>query len=974
MMSKLIRPRSRRSRAAVAQAAILAVCLPLSAALLAGGAAQAAGNEWTRLDVPYGVDRVTVSPADPNRVMVRGGVFLLRSNDGGANWSRTSQGLPPDTFPQDIAADPANPNRWITAVAHRLWETRDNGASWQLLAEPPIVATYKLIRDLDWCGNSIYVATTGGLFRSTNNGASFAPANSGVAANEPYVAAVGCRPDTPGLVFALYNQSTNLAAAPGTLYRSTDGGASWTPSVTGLASVMASGSSVRAIAFGPGARMAAYLQATPRRLLVSQDNGLTFASGTTVPNTVQSGSGQLSWTSEATPRLIASGLGLNTTTDGVTWTSANAGLLLDTPSLPLGADGIQVAANGAIWVANSRAGVFKSSDGIAALAEQPLFSGGARVNELTLHPSQPGQMLAVLMRLGAYSGSATGLSRLLVRSLDGGQSWVQVSNQYPFGSLQGGELRIDPAAGSDITNATLYASDNPINPSTGAQFARSTDGGATWARADTGIVANQGSTGTRRLLLDPSSASAATRTLWLALDGRFTDNCASGTPGVVLSAARLWKSSNGATSWASADGFPQPGCVAGRTYRGPAPRPVVLARAGNGTLYAGTVLEAPNSNDPVPTIANGVFRSTNGGTVWTHASTGLPHRTPGDPLTSQLDVTSIALMPGNDQILFATVSQITATTPMPPALYRSNDGGNQWALVSNALQGDPRDLIIDPANTARMYYQDFATRRVLVSDDGGVSWGSISNGLYVGSGASLLLDTLSPQPRLLLGGITGLFTLAREDDTDLDGVPSAMEAAAPNGGDGNFDTLPDNQQANVASLAPLGAQGGPAVGQGGQAQQGSGGGQLPATHDDEMLHGAEGGYLTITVTPLSGNCALLEDVGRKSALQLAADRGEVRSDAIAFSLPDCTRARISIRGPGLAPDAGRGDVVRIYGPADSSIADSVVWMDAAGAQLQADGYSFTVEDGVTGDADTAAQRLRLVARLGSDRIFANGFQ
>ncbi|MCQ4167123.1 WD40/YVTN/BNR-like repeat-containing protein [Tahibacter harae] len=941
-------------------------------ALLAGaGAARAAGNAWTRLDVPYGVDRVTVSPADPNRIMVRGGVFLLRSSDGGASWSRASQGLPPDTFPQDIAADPANPDRWITAVANRLWETRDNGASWQLLAEPPIVATYKLIRDLDWCGSSIYVGTTGGLFRSTNNGASFAPANSGVAANEPYVAAVGCRPDTPGLVFALYNQSTNLSAAPGTLYRSGDGGASWTPSVTGLASVMASGSSVRAIAFGPGGRMAAYLQATPRRLLVSQDNGLTFASGTTVPSTIQGGSGQLSWTSEATPRLIASGLGLNTTTDGVTWTSANAGLLLDTPNLPLGADGIQVAGNGAIWVANSRAGIFKSSDGIAALVEQPLFSGGARVNELVLHPTQPGQMLAVLMRLGAYSSSATGLSRMLVRSLDGGASWTQVSSQYPFGTQQSAELRIDPAAGSDITNATLYASDNPINPSTGAQFARSTDGGATWTRADTGIVATQGITNTRHLLLDPSSASAATRTLWLALDGRFTDNCASGTPGVVLSAARLWKSSNGADSWSSADGLPQPTCVPGRSYRGPAPRPVVLARASNGTLYAGTVLEVSyiNSNDPVPGIANGVFRSTNGGTVWTHASNGLPHRTPGDGATSHRDVTAIAVMPGNDQIVFAAVSAIIGTPGQPGALYRSNDGGNSWTAVSTALQGEPRDLLIDPTNTARLYYQDYFYRRVYASEDGGATWGSLSAGLYAGSNATLTLDTLAPQPRLLLGGITGLFTVTRAADNDLDGVPSAMEAAAPNGGDGNFDAVADSQQAHVASVAPLAAPA--AAAQGGQGAEA---GRLAAPPDAQALRGADGGYLTVVVTPLSGTCAVLEDVARKSAQELAADRGAVRSDAIAFGLPDCTRARITVRGPALAPDAGRGDVVRIYGPTDSAIADSAVWGSAEDAQLHADGYSFSVEDGAVGDADTTAQRLRFVARLGSDRIFASGFQ
>lgn len=961
MMSKLIQPRSRRSRTAVAQAAIFAACLPLAAALLAGGAAQAAGNEWTRLDVPYGVDRVTVSPADPDRVMVRGGVFLLRSNDGGSTWARVSQGLPPDLFVQDIVADPVNPNRWVVALAHRLWETRDNGASWQILAELPLTGPYAQIRDLDWCGSSIYVATSGGLFRSMNNGASFSRSSNGIAADEPFAVNLGCRPDTPGLVFALFSRSTNFSIQPGTFYRSADGGDSWTTSVSGLTSVLASGTSVRPVAFGPGGRMAALLATNPRRLLVSQDNGLNYAAGTTLPpGVLPNTTGQLAWTSEATPRLIASGTGVNTSLDGVSWTSFNGGLLIDTPNQPTGTDALQVAANGAIWVVNYRTGAFKSSNGTADFVEQPLYSGGARVTELVLHPTQPGQMLAVLMRLGVTSGAATGLSRMLVRSLDGGQSWSQVTSQFPFGSMSNSEIRVDPSAGSDITNATLYASDNPL-AFNGPQFFRSNDGGASWVRADTGIVTTQSGNATRVLLLDPSSASPATRGLWLALEGRFTDNCASGTPGVAMAAARLWKSSDGAASWSSADGFPQPTCVPGRTYRGPAPRPVALARAGNGTLYAGTVLEPGyiNNNDPVPGIANGVFRSTNGGTVWTHASSGLPNRTPGDGATSHRDVTALAVMPGNDQIIFAAVSSAVATS-VPGALYRSNDGGNSWSLVSNALQGEPHDLLIDPANTARMYYQDYSYRRVHVSEDGGATWGSLSAGLYAGSNATLTLDMLAPQPRLLLGGITGLFSLARAADSDLDGVPSAMEAAAPNGGDGNFDTLADSQQANVASLAPLPAPGVPDG--------------LATLQAAETPRGAAGGYLTIAVTPLSGTCTVLEDVARKAATELAADRGAVRSDAIAFGLLDCTRARISIRGPALAPDAGRGDVVRIFGPTNSAVLDSAAWGDPADAQLQADGFSFSVEDATAGDADSTPQRLRFVARLGSDRIFANGFQ
>ena len=51
-------------------------------------------------------------------------------------------------------------------------------------------------------------------------------------------------------------------------------------------------------------------------------------------------------------------------------------------------------------------------------------------------------------------------------------------------------------------------------------------------------------------------------------------------------------------------------------------------------------------------------------------------------------------------------------------------------------------------------------------------------------------------PRLYAGTRNGVFSIDQVPDEDSDGVPSAIEAASPNGGDGNGDGIPDTLQAD----------------------------------------------------------------------------------------------------------------------------------------------------------------------------------
>ncbi|HQW82801.1 MAG TPA: hypothetical protein PLQ74_13165, partial [Pseudomonadota bacterium] len=362
-----------------------------------------------------------------------------------------------------------------------------------------------------------------------------------------------------------------------------------------------------------------------------------------------------------------------------------------------------------------------------------------------------------------------------------------------------------------------------------------------------------------------------------------------------------------------------------------------------GVLFAGTVLEPTliNANDPVPTIANGFYRSLDGGVVWTHASAGLPRRDPFDALSSHRDVTSIAVMPGNDQILFAAVSVMAGTTPQPGAIFKSVDGGDSWALLGGSIDGDARELTIDPANPLRMYYADVNLNRIFASEDGGATWGSLSIGLYSGINGSLVIDNVSVQPRLLMGGSSGLFTLRRAPDADLDGVSSNEEAGAPNGGDGNFDGIADNQQANVASLNGL------------------------------VRRVGGSSYLTIVVTPITGTCNVIEDVRRLSESQLPYDAAAARTDSLDFAVDNCTSALITVHGDVIAIDSG--DVVRMFGPTVLGAPDSVGWRNASSPQFFSGRFSFIINDDVIGDNDLTAGRMQYKAKLGADALFGNGF-
>ncbi|MBI4607416.1 MAG: hypothetical protein HY726_00220 [Candidatus Rokubacteria bacterium] len=178
------------------------------------------------------VHAVKPSPSHSNRVYSATPRGLFVSDDGGQAWVP----LPVASTHEEVfslAVHPADPGAVLVGRRDGLWHTRDGGGSWAPLGYPTPGPYIPLAIALSASQpNVIYMATARqGVFKSADGGSSWTSASTGL----PEAAAGGRPEELRTLVVHPRNPDVAyIAHELHGVYRTTDGGASWQPFNQGL--------------------------------------------------------------------------------------------------------------------------------------------------------------------------------------------------------------------------------------------------------------------------------------------------------------------------------------------------------------------------------------------------------------------------------------------------------------------------------------------------------------------------------------------------------------------------------------------------------------------------------------------------------------------------------------------------------------------------------------------------------------------
>ena len=587
------------------------------------GAAYAGVNTWTNLGPEGGtILALAIDPQTPSTLYVgtNGGVF--KSTDGGVNWGPANSGLPGSPI-QALAVDPQTPSTLYAGSRFSgVLKSTDGGGNWSAVNTDLTDFNVLALAIDPQTPFTLYAGTDGGgVFKTTDGGGNWGP---GVTIGKAdIVRVIAIDPQTPSTLYAYFESAPGLLGAIAGIFKSTDGGANWSPASSGLLGLPAQG------------------------LAIDPQTPSTLYAGTQVHGVFKSTDGGSSWSAVNTDLTDFNVLAL--AIDPQTPSTLYAGL----------AGGLHVQKSvdgGATWITR------------IPIGGSPLATV---VRALAVDPETPTTVYAGTTNGGVFKSNAffswsavnTGLTALDVRT-----------------------VAVDP-----ITPSILYAGTD------GGMF-KTTNGGSSWSAVNTGLT----NLDIRALVLGSQIPS----TLYVGFEGL-------GFLGFPFGG--VFKSTDGGANWGSASsGLP-----------GSPVRVLVVDPQTPATLYAGTT-------------GDGVFKSTDEGTSW--SATGL---TVGE-------ISALALDPQTPSIVYAGFGGLFG------GLEKSLDGGATWFSVCSFRVPCPivRALAVDPQTPATLYVGTGGA--VFKSTNGGFNWSSASSGLPGFRVQTLAIDPQTPST-LYVGTNGGVF-------------------------------------------------------------------------------------------------------------------------------------------------------------------------------------------------------------------------
>jgi photosystem II stability/assembly factor-like uncharacterized protein len=396
-----------------------------------------AGAHWTRshgLHRDASIWEIEHAPSEPEIVYAATDIGAYRSTDGGAHWTLIYSGATANS----VTVDPTDADAAFITALLTVYRTDDGGATWDEIVGPHGIMGVDTIVFAPSAPGRVYAANHAELYVSGDSGLTWSPVSS-----LPHATDLAVHPtDADRLAIGTFSDG---------ILRSTDAGVSWTSSNAGLPTG-ADGSvylPVNAVSFNPlnGARLYAAISQRgwvyryiasdarwQRRALGASYEPLALATSASDGYAVVVGT--------------AHGGAYRSADDGLTWASANTGLVASEVEALL----IRTGTIGSVLAGTGGQGIFRSTDG--GRSWTPSGLAARRITALGASPRNPDVV---------YAGGDAGLWR----SRDGGRSWSRVTTFRHRGVVALAVAPSDPRV--------IYV----------AQFEsawRSLDGGSTWAR------------------------------------------------------------------------------------------------------------------------------------------------------------------------------------------------------------------------------------------------------------------------------------------------------------------------------------------------------------------------------------------------------------------------------------------------------------------------------------------------------------
>ena len=655
-----------------------------------GGQSWTVRNEGLR---DFWVETILYDPTDPDVIYVGGRSGVYKSTDQGKSWQWLRTGFPAvsgSSYSAPVSAlamDPVNPSVIYAGIGSprdglgkqgAIYKSVDGGNTWsQVNAVGGGLPADALMTSLFFhptnqtaapgasTSRTLYLSSQYGFFVSTDGGVSWTASNAGLPhTNVARVAVSRSRPEV--MYLTLYAPLT--ASWRGGVYKSENGGKSWTARNNGLRQLLGADatltSNYKELAIDSDNPDVVYVGSTDFRtppMYKTIDGGLNWVPIIHLPTTPTVGAewstGRLSQTVQAlsmsplNPRILYYGTGMTvsrTVDGGQTWQQAYTRLNSDGSTQTTGLETtythfIMVDPRNLqrVFYGYQDIGLFESEDGGVTVRRKagnlPYPTPANTAYAVALDPNDPMHLWG---SFGPWESRPPGF--VIAESINRGRDWVMRKDGLPDSPYK--RLLLDDSGPArrllvSVSNYGIYTSD---------------DGGKSWSPSRTGLAHGD----VRDLVAHPSLPGS----YWCVLAGKDS------SPGIV------YRSDDRGTTW--------------QRLSGPSLQAWDIKQlAVSSILYVAARRIFVGSR----VYAGGVYSSEDGGVTWRQVL--------DDPFAQ-----AVAVDPGDSRTVYAGLTDHPYhDDSRGNGLKVSRDGGATWTDIAALPQRRVTVLTLDPSDSGRLF-------------------------------------------------------------------------------------------------------------------------------------------------------------------------------------------------------------------------------------------------------------------------------